>query len=129
MYFDTERIYIIELWIDESLSLSRFVEELGEPHSISPISGWADSKWMHVTILYPGQGVALTSFDSWFWPDRPFVDIRPKLRIENVYYFEPGALLDLKTLWRIFPPPDVETVQESLQEWSGYGEYTYAEWE
>jgi len=129
MYFDTERIYIVELWVYESLSLSRFVKELGEPQSISTISGWADTKWMSVTILYPEQGVALTSFDSWFWPDRPFVDIGPKLKIENVYYFEPGALLDLETLWKIFPPPDVETVQESLQEWSGYGEYTYTEWE
>jgi len=128
-YFDKDGIYVVDLWLDNPITLKRFVEELGEPGLVSPISGWADSKYILITILYPEKGIALTSFDPWFWPDRPFVKVKPNLRIEDIYFFEPSAFFEPDTYYEIYSlASDDETIQESLQEWSGYGDYTYAEW-
>jgi hypothetical protein len=126
IYFNELNVYEIALGFDRPVPINKIIEIYGDPQFVSFISGWADTKWMLFVFLYPDRGIALKSFDFWFWPDRDDVRIGQATKIEEIYFFEPGMLWDENTLSRIFLlDADESTVQESLQDWHGYGRYQY----
>ena len=128
-YFDSNGIYIINLDLKRKLPLSRFIEEIGEPDIVIPYSCWAETKWEHIVVLYQDMGIALVSFDPWIRPERSSVNIKPKFKIEEVFYYDPPSLYKSGTFYKISDSPDIELVKENLQNWHGYGEYNYIECE
>jgi len=128
-YFDNDSIYIINLDLKRKLPLSRFIEEFGEPDIVIPHSCWAETKWEHVVVLYQDIGIALVSFDPWIRPERSSVNIQPKFKIEEVFYYDPLSFYIPGTFYKISDSPDIELVKENLQDWHGYGEYNYIECE
>jgi len=128
-YFENDEIYLINLELERKIPISRFIEEFGDPNAIIPYSCWAETKWEHIVLLYTDMGLALTSFDPWIWPDRSFAKIRPNFTIEEVFYYEPSSFFDPGIFYKISDAPFPESIQESLQEWHGYGMYNYIECE
>jgi hypothetical protein len=126
IYFNESAVYEIGLRFDRPEAITRIIEIYGEPQYVSFISGWADSKWVIFVFLYPDRGIALKSFDGWFWPDRDDVEIGKAFKVEEIYFFEPGMLWAEDTLYGIFlRNADESTIRESLQKWQGYGNYQY----
>lgn len=128
-YFENDEIYLINLELKRKIPVSRFIEEFGDPNAIIPYSCWAETKWEHIVFLYTDLGLALTSFDPWIRPDRSFAEIRHNFKIEEVFYYEPSSFFYPGVFYRVSDAPLPEEIQESLQEWHGYGMYNYIECE
>lgn len=108
----------------DSVNFSEMMKHVGEPEQVSVISGWADTQWLVIVLLYPNQGTAIKHYDSWWRPSNGYAEIKPTTKVTEIIYFDSNYYDDLLHLGEIIKE-NYEVIIKSLQPWSGYGEVLY----
>ena len=123
IYFLDNTVSLIKFDVGGSITLGELVSHLGEPEELFVVSGWADSKWLSIILLYPTLGVSVKHFDSYIRSEKDFVEVSEDIPVSNLYYFDPkryDRLLYSTYLLGYYA--DESTIKESIQPWRGFGE-------
>lgn len=114
----------IKLGTEGSVDFGGLVAHLGEPELVSAIVGWADGRWLRVSLLYPTKGIAATHFDAFFPSRVDSVQVQESMPIEELIYFDPYLYDELLTSWGIIRQ-DYESIQQSFTPWVGFSPLPY----
>lgn len=123
IYFLDNTVSLIEFDVRDSISLGELVSHLGKPDKLLVVSGWADSQWLSIILLYPTLGLSIKHFDSYIRSEKDFVEVSEDIPVSNLYYFDPkryDRLLYSTYLLGYYA--DESTIIESIQPWRGFGE-------
>ncbi len=115
LQFDTNR----------NISIGTMLDFYGEPKSIFVVSGMSDSRWLNAFWVYPEKGVILELFDPRWKFEGKMVDITPKMKVSDVYYFDPDAYESLLEREILLSPYEWSIVQKNILPWEGYGLVPY----
>lgn len=123
IYFLDNTVSLIKFDVGGSISLGELVSHLGKPDELLVVSGWADSKWLSIILLYPTLGVSIKHFDSFYRSDKSIVEISEDIPVSDLYYFDPKRYDRLLySTYLIGYYADEITIKESIQPWRGFGE-------
>ena len=127
--FDNYEISLIQIFMHNHVDLSKFIEGFGEPDIVSIIPGWGEAKYYEINLIYSDYGIALNTTIPSIFQSRSHLSIRPKLRVEKVFYFEPSTVISYSDSYIYFDAPNLDIFQFSYQSWNGYGKYKIIDWE
>lgn len=126
IYFQDQLVTKIE-FDTERITLGDAVDKLGNPEQFLAVSGWADSKWLEIFLIYPSSGVIVTFFKSnIMWSDKGQFDLTSDKKVWSVIYFAPelyDEVLKIDVLNRSVY--DDAILIDSIQEWQGFGTIDY----
>jgi hypothetical protein len=77
-----------------SLSFDSVVQKYGSPKYVWAYSDCADSRWLHLALIYPEQGLYVVSFDSDWKSEESASDLDDR-SVSEVIFFDPAMLEDL----------------------------------
>ena len=126
VYSIDNSVGLLQFDTNRNVSIDEMLVFYGEPELILVVSGMSDSRWLNVFWIYPSKGVILELFDSWWKPEGNMVEITPKMKVSDVYYFDPNAYETLLKREILLSPYDLELVQKSIIPWKGYGSVPYS---
>jgi hypothetical protein len=121
-----DKVVYIEFDINDHMKVNDLITYYGKPKFISVISGWADTRWLQVSWIYPEQGVILKHYQTFWSPDGNQVRITQDTPVSEVYYFDPSSYDSLLES-RIFQMVKKEIVLKSIQPWTDFGLVSYTD--
>ena len=104
--------------LPQGLTLREAVEKFGEPELVTAVSGWADSRWLTIALLYPNHGVAVIHYDTFWKPSHDRAQVKSGFHVNEVLFFVPEMYDDLSL---------VQDGTEALQPWTGFGEIRFVD--
>ena len=128
-YFDNHDISLIQIFMHNHVDLNKFIDGLGAPDIVSIIPGWGEARYYVINLIYSDYGIALNTTIPSVFQNRSHLRIRPNLRVERVYYFEPSTVKSYSDPWIYSAAPNLDIFLFSYQNWNGYGKYNIIDWE
>jgi len=109
------------------LTFGDVVSKLGDPAQFLAVSGWADTQWLEIFLIYPSSGIVVTYYKSYFWgSDNGQFDLVDDLRVFSILYFNPELYSEV-LITDVFNRTlaDHTTLTDNLQDWDGFGTIEY----
>ncbi len=126
IHFQDDLVTKIE-FVTEKIQLGDLVEKLGDPDEFLAVSGWAETKWLNVYLLYPSNGVIITYFNpNIIRTSKGKFDLTEDLKVFSILYFDPEIFDDVliaDVLNRSIG--DNESLINNIQDWQGFGQINY----
>jgi len=125
IYFHDNLVTKIE-FDTEKITLGDIVDKLGNPEQFLAVSGWADTKWLNIYLIYPN-GVIVTFFKSnIMWVEKGLFDLKDNMKVFSILYFDPELYNEvLKTDVLNRSVYDNAILIDNIQEWHGFGLIEY----
>lgn len=118
IYFN-DIVGVIEFFENGRMTFGEVVNFYGEPDHVSAISGWGDSRWLNIALIYPSKGVLITHFDRNWGPSDNNAKITSSMAVFEVFYFDPN-LYDQLLYSEFFGTADKQIILQSIHPWLGF---------
>jgi len=125
-YYKDEIITHIEIY-PGGLTMREVVDKFGEPELVAAVSGWADTRWLEIALLYPSRGIAFTYFDGYWQPSRYRAQVKPGYQVGDAIFFAPEMYDDLLLAQEVMRGVPYQDVVEAQQPWAGFGEIRFVD--
>ncbi len=126
IFFRNDIVAYIIFFTHKNTTIGDMVNYYGTPEYVSITSGWQDSRWLNVSIIYPSQGVVINHYDDSWKPKDNKARVTQNLSVFKVYYFDPN-LYDLLIDTEFLNITNIDIIHKSIQPWTGYGYFPFFE--